>query len=150
LSSITIDFSWVRSNFQAVLDAGLGQDFAGRFVFLLAAAPGGIEHDAHLDVPAMGVEDSLDEAGIGKQEHLDAERAGGCVDGVDDRLSSVIGEDNYGAGHAGFLQKVRLVWLYRLRMAVTRERVLAGYESIATRMLVTSDECGRLRGMTHR
>ena len=31
------------------LDSGLGQDFAGLLVLLLAAAPGGIEHDAHLE-----------------------------------------------------------------------------------------------------
>src|SRR5580704_8976771 len=101
------------------LDSGLGQDFAGFLILLFAAAAGGIEHDAHLDLAAMGIDDRLDEAGIGKQEHLDPQRPGGGVDGVDDWLAGVIREDDYGAGHAGFLLKVRLVWLYRLRLAVT-------------------------------
>ena len=54
------------------VDAAFGEYLAGVGVLLLAVAPLGIEHDAHIDATTLRRDDCLEERGIGEEEHLDA------------------------------------------------------------------------------
>ena len=98
------------------VDAGFFQLLARRLVFFLAAAARGIEHDQNLDSACLRGDDRFDQIRVGEDEHFDSERFLRPFDGVDDRLSSVVGENNDGTvGHGvlvGLSEEVSLaLWM---------------------------------------
>ena len=72
------------------LDAGGREQLAGLLVLRFAAAASGVEHDAHFHAPLMSCDHGLQQAGIGEDEHLDAERFRRVVDRIEDRPGSIV------------------------------------------------------------
>ena len=76
LSSMTMDFSWVRSKrgllsmTSTPASVRVLRDSSFSFSPLRRC---GIEHDANLDAALVGGDDGLEERGIGEDEHLDRE-----------------------------------------------------------------------------
>ena len=64
---------------------------------MVAVAPLGIEHDAHVDASMLCCDDGVEKRGIGEQEHLDANGLLRLVDGFEDWLGGVLGQNDDGA-----------------------------------------------------
>src|SRR5215475_12723157 len=72
---------------------------ARRFVLWLAATPGRIEHDSDFDPTLVCSDHGGEQRRVGEEEHLDAQRLCGGVDGVKNRLAGIIRQNNQDAGH---------------------------------------------------
>ncbi len=83
------------------LDGRVGQDLAHVGIFFLAAAARRVQHDPHLHAPPVRRDHRMQKLRIGEQEHLDAQRFLGTVDGLEYRPRGIIGHDNQVTRHMG-------------------------------------------------
>ncbi len=87
------------------LDSSGGECLPRVLVLFFAAAASRIQHDAHLHAAGSGGDHGLEQFRIGEDEHLDSERFLGAVDGIENRLGGVVGQNNQRAGHIASRQQ---------------------------------------------
>jgi hypothetical protein len=81
------------------LDAGSFQFLVRIGVFTLSAAASRIEHDADVNTALFGLNDGVDQVGMGEQEHFDADGFLRFVDGIQEGFGSVIRQNNKAMRH---------------------------------------------------
>ena len=89
----------------AHLDAGVGERGARLFVLGLAAASRRIQHHAHFHAAPLGGDYRTEQRFVGEQEHPDVQRLLRAVDGVEDRLRRVVGQNDQCVRHRSFLNR---------------------------------------------
>ncbi len=88
------------------LDAGRGQLFPRPLVLRLAAAARRVQHQPHLDAPPVRARHRFHQRGVRKHEHLDPQRFLRPVDGFEDGLGRLIGQDNQRTRHVASLAAI--------------------------------------------
>jgi len=88
------------------LDTGGFEFLVGFRVFGFAIAAGGIEHDANVEAPFLGIDDGGNEVGVGEEEHFDANGFLGATNGIEERLGRVVGENDEGVVGHGASERV--------------------------------------------